>query len=147
MEVSVRAAAGPLTLALVIPGGNVLDIALHPVVRVRVQRLVRDDVVLEQRAQVPEALLRVEEEGVGGGAEAREGGVRGGEDGEARAVRVVVVRLVVVRDETRLLGRELEGRESAGEQGDDSAGCGWGEEDAVDAVGDAVLGELVGLWC
>lgn len=151
VEMSVLAAAGPITLLVLIAGGrreDVLLLALHPVVRVRVQRLVRDDVVLEQRAQEPEALLRVEEEGVGGGAEAREGRVRGGEEGEARAVQVVLVRLVVVRDQARLLGRELERRESAGEEGDETAGRGWGDEDAVDAVGDAVFGELgVGVCC
>lgn len=126
VEMSVLAAAGPLTLflalSLVLVSGArwkdlFLFLALHAVVRVRVQRLVRDDVVLDQRAQVPEALVRVEEEGVGGGAEAREGRVGGGEDGEARPVQVVLVRLVVVvvGDEPRLLGRELEGRELGGE--------------------------------
>lgn len=35
---------------------------------VRVQRLVGDDVVREQRPEVAQALLRVEQEGVGGGS-------------------------------------------------------------------------------
>lgn len=109
-----------------------------PVVLVRVERLVDDGVVEQQGLEVVEALLRVEEEGVGAGAELLEGAVRGREDGQALRGGVVL-RLLV---QTRLLGREEQRRELGREERDQAPGGRWRHEEAIQSVDDSVLSQL-----
>lgn len=69
---------------------------LYPVVRVRVQGLVHDDVVLKQSAQVEETSLRVEEEGVGAGTELLECKIGRGEEGEACCVVMMMTTMFMM---------------------------------------------------
>lgn len=79
------------------------------VVSVRVQGLVDDDVVLEQRLEVLESLLRVEEESVRSWAETAEGGVGRGEDGQATCAVVLGVLIILLAAKAGLLGSEEQG--------------------------------------
>lgn len=112
---------------------------LLAVVRVRVQRLVGDDMVLHQRLEVLAAVL-AEQKGVDARPELAEGEVAGREERAAR-----VVRLGDVVGQAGLRERELERGELAGEERDDGEGRGGREEDVVDAVDDAVGAELVAV--
>lgn len=98
--------------------GDVADLsvgaAARLVVGVRVERLVGDDVVLEQGLEVFLAVL-AEEEGVDLRAEALEGEVGGSEDGAAEVVRGVVDHGV----EAGLDEAELERAELGGEEADE----------------------------
>ncbi len=113
-----------------------LVVVLGPPESIRVQRLIGNDVILEERGQVLFAIF-TKQEGVDLGAEFPECRVRGRKEDTA-GMWTFCDHLV----QTGLHEGELEGGELAGEKLDDcGGGRGW-EEDRVDAVDDAVCAEL-----
>ena len=106
------------------------------VVRVRVERLVRDDVVLEQSLEVLFAVLG-EEEGVDAWAEFLEGEVGRREEGAAGCGRVGEV-----LDQACLAESEEQGAEVAGEEFEDLEGLRRWNQDAVYAVDETIGGAL-----
>jgi hypothetical protein len=121
-------------------GSDVLFVILLSVIeRVRVQSLVNDHVVLQQRTEVLLAIL-AKQEGVHPGAKLLEGEVARGEECSAIVVVLGAVQLV---EETGLAKTKLESAELAGQEVDDRSDVGWRDEDGVDAMDDAVCAEDV----
>ena len=106
---------------------------LSLVVRIRVQSLVGDCVVQEQRLEI---LLSVaaEEEAVDAGAKSLESTVRRSKQGGSGVSRCIVESF----QKTSLDQPEFEGAELSGQEGDDVSGVGRWDEEAVDAVDDTV---------
>ena len=111
--------------------------AIRLIESIGVQRLIGDDVVLQQRLEILLA-VRAEQERIDPGPEFQEGEIRGREEGAADVIRSVVQ----ARYETGFGETELEGAEFAGEKADDVDDFRRWDQDAVDAVDDAVSSEL-----
>ena len=107
------------------------------VIRIRVQRLIGDGMVLEQGLEV---LLSVaaKEEAVDAGSKSLEGPIRGRKEGRSGVSGGIVECL----QETRLEQTELKGAELSGQECDDLGRVGRGDEETVDAVNDSVGAKL-----
>lgn len=142
VDVIPRAAPAGLGLDRVLTRVGGVD-RLAAVVRVRVQRLVGHDVVLEQGAQVAAAVLGVKQEGVGARAQLLEGPVGGREEGTtARQVRALAQPVLQVLAQLGLLGSQDQRRELLREQLNQLL-AGWRRyQKGVDAVSDAIFAVL-----